>query len=93
MKYHQLWLVDSEEDANKLIVVGWEFIEVVYEEREIREWKGILSQTRRFVGTKKIPRFLMGRNGDIPARIHDEERMFPEDVDEYLERIKEVENK
>ena len=88
--FEELWIVDTEAEANELIKLGWKFIEIVYKDRQLKEWKGFLSQTLRTVGTVKEPQFLMGRPKGVKPREKEKRYNSLEDVSEYAERLKKI---
>lgn len=89
----ELWIVDTEEEANELIKLGWVFVRMIYKDREIKEWKGIFSQSLKTVATVNEPQFLMGRNDTVKPRQKHGIYTYSasEDVEEYAERMREKE--
>lgn len=63
--FEQLWLVPSDHDANKLIKLGWKFIQIVYDAVELQQAGWLSVKT---IGSKQIPRYLMGRTKGIPPK-------------------------
>lgn len=85
--FEELWLVDDDEEANQLMKLGWKFIQVVYEDREIKEYKGYWFKIHhRTVGTAKEPKFLLGRPKGVEPRGNNSWGHI-EDLDEYVERL------
>lgn len=56
--FEQLWLVNSDNEANELIRLGWKFIQIVYEGQEIQQEGWISVKT---IGSKAMPKYLMGK--------------------------------
>ena len=82
MKVFELWLVSDVEDVNKLLNVGWEFLQVVYRGTEVRNHGLIRTKT---VGAMNVPKYLMVRKDD---RILPREHSW-EDVSDYIKRVEE----
>ncbi|NVM21769.1 MAG: hypothetical protein HWN68_08315 [Desulfobacterales bacterium] len=89
MDFEELWLVDEDEEANELIKFGWKFIQVVYEDKPIKEWKGFLGQTLRTVATAKEAKFLLGRPKGVEPRGKSAFDSL-ESLDEYVERLEKL---
>lgn len=84
--FEELWLVDEDEEANQLMKLGWKFIQVVYEDREVNEWKGFWSPKQVTVATAKVSKFLMGRPKGVEPRGENTWGSI-EDLEEYKERL------
>jgi len=84
--FEELWLVDEDEEANQLMKLGWKFVQIVYVDREVRDYKGLIFQKYTTVATVKVAKFLLGRPKGIGPR---EKNSFGslEKLDEYVERL------
>lgn len=84
-EFAEIWLVKDEDDVNKLLKVGWKFIQIVYEEEELQQegWFSV-----KTIGTQRIPKYLMGRSKGIAPRLES----GYESVQDYVEKVKKKEN-
>lgn len=77
--FEQIWLVDSDDEANELMRLGWKFIQIVYDSEEIHQAGWISVKT---IGAKRIPRYLMGKPKGLPKREDGDYRVYY-----YVKRI------
>jgi len=88
-EFEELWLVEEDEEANKLMKLGWKFIQIVYEDRAIKEWKGLLIQSQKIVATAREAKFLLGRPKGVEPRGMNKWGSL-ENLRVYVERLKDV---
>lgn len=81
IEFAEIWLLNREDDVNKLLKVGWKFIQIVYEEKELEQAGWFFVKT---IGTQRITKYLMGRSKGIAPRLES----GYESVDDYVKKVK-----